>query len=577
MAQDKAPVKRRKLAQDVVAKQEEILREQPYNAVAFNTLLDEYKASDRSQELWETYGRMLAVFPQSGEVWTRYAQDLIAKDETKRVEQVFAQALPTVPYVPLWKTYLGYIQQNNAGNPEGITTISQAFEYTLNRVENDLQSGQLWSQYIEFLEAAPAASTLEKQHKMDETRKVYRRAVSLPVSNIEQLWRGYNAFENSVARTAARKFIDERSAAYMHARSVARELGNLTKGLNMTTLPQPRDFSAAEQTQLAGWRKLVAFEKSNPLNVDQETVQARVLYTFRQALMTMQYFSELWFEYASYCLEIGQKETALDALRLGREANPASFFLTARLADLYETKDDVEGVENTYRGLITCLQSQEPEVDGLAITVAYSELLRSICRMQGLAQARPIASECRKLPYATSHIYSTLAELERQAGNDTIAAQIYQVGYTKFRDAPQFVRSYLEFLFSRNDPSNAEVVFEKAASDFSPAQLRSLFELYLRDQAKYGDISLLARLEARYCELYPDANAVELYARRFRHFGADPVGEELHIKGAPTTSHELIPVPASIVELAKRLPSEEEYDGPEIDMPKLIELIVEFA
>ncbi|PRT54755.1 mRNA 3'-end-processing protein RNA14 [Wickerhamiella sorbophila] len=576
MAKESAPPKRRKLAQDVVAKQEEILREQRFSVDAFNKLLDEYRVSEQLSELWETYDRMLVVFPRSGEVWTSYAKDLMDKGELKRLEKLFSKALPIVPYVPLWSTYIAHVQQATAGNPDGAATVSQAYEYTLDKVQYDSQSGQIWAQYIDFLDGLPAASSWEKQHKMDEMRKAYRRVVFLPVSNIEQLWRAYNGFENSVARTAARKFIDERSAGYMHARSVVRELANLTKDLNTTTLPAPREFNDAEKKQLTLWRKLINFEKSNPLTTDNETVQARVLYTFRQALMSMQFFSELWFEYAAYCEQIGQTTDAVEGLQLGREVNPDSFFLTNRLAELYEEKDDYDSLEKVYRGLIASLQNRS-EIDGLAVTVAFSELVRATKRMQGIERAREVSKEGRLLPYATFHIFATLAELEKQAGSTEIAARIYQVAYTKFRDAPQFVRTYLTFLFEANDTRNAEVVFEKAASDFSPAQLRSLFELYLQKQASYGDTSLLSRLEQRYCELYPDGHPVELYSRRFRLFGVDPIGEELHLEGPAPTSHELIPVPQSIVDLAQQLPPEESYDGPEIDMNRLIEIIVEYA
>jgi cleavage stimulation factor subunit 3 len=36
---------------------------------------------------------------------------------------------------------------------------------------------------------------------MDLTRKIYQRAVCIPIENLEALWQSYNAFENDVSKT----------------------------------------------------------------------------------------------------------------------------------------------------------------------------------------------------------------------------------------------------------------------------------------------------------------------------------------------------------------------------------------
>lgn len=33
---------------------------------------------------------------------------------------------------------------------------------------------------------------------MDQLRKIYRRAVSVPLENVEQIWRDYDQFENQI-------------------------------------------------------------------------------------------------------------------------------------------------------------------------------------------------------------------------------------------------------------------------------------------------------------------------------------------------------------------------------------------
>jgi cleavage stimulation factor subunit 3 len=41
----------------------------------------------------------------------------------------------------------------------------------------------------------------KEQQKMDQTRKIYQRAVCMPLENLEALWQSYNAFENDLNRT----------------------------------------------------------------------------------------------------------------------------------------------------------------------------------------------------------------------------------------------------------------------------------------------------------------------------------------------------------------------------------------
>jgi cleavage stimulation factor subunit 3 len=39
---------------------------------------------------------------------------------------------------------------------------------------------------------------------MDQTRKIYQRAISTPLENLESIWQSYNAFENDLNKTTVR-------------------------------------------------------------------------------------------------------------------------------------------------------------------------------------------------------------------------------------------------------------------------------------------------------------------------------------------------------------------------------------
>lgn len=45
-----------------------------------------------------------------------------------------------------------------------------------------------------------AQTTLEESQRMTTIRKIYQRAIVMPTHHVEQIWRDYENFENSVSR-----------------------------------------------------------------------------------------------------------------------------------------------------------------------------------------------------------------------------------------------------------------------------------------------------------------------------------------------------------------------------------------
>jgi len=77
----------------------------------------------------------------------------------------------------------------------------KAFDFMLNYVGNDAASGPVWMEYITFLKSMPAVTPQEESHRMTTVRKVYQKAILVPTNRVEQLWKDYENFENSVSRT----------------------------------------------------------------------------------------------------------------------------------------------------------------------------------------------------------------------------------------------------------------------------------------------------------------------------------------------------------------------------------------
>ncbi len=117
-------------------------------------------------------------------------------------ENIFGRSLMTVLNVELWSVYLNYIRRRNDltndTNGTARATISQAYEFVLNTIGVDKDSGRIWQEYIQFIRSAPGmigGSSWQDQQKMDQLRKAYQRAVTVPMSALNGLWKEYDAFE----------------------------------------------------------------------------------------------------------------------------------------------------------------------------------------------------------------------------------------------------------------------------------------------------------------------------------------------------------------------------------------------
>ena len=162
----------------------------------------------------------------------------------------------------------------------------------MNHVGQDKESGDIWNDYIQFLKAGEvrlfisciwveltysgqATTTWEEQQKMDALRKVYHRAVQIPLDNVERLWQELEAFEVNLNRITAKKFMADLSPAHMQARTVLRQLTNHLSALyppssNDIFLPPLPRFDASERTLVGKWKAHLKWEESNPLEIEEK-------------------------------------------------------------------------------------------------------------------------------------------------------------------------------------------------------------------------------------------------------------------------------------------------------------------
>ncbi|KAI0104702.1 hypothetical protein GGR51DRAFT_521748 [Nemania sp. FL0031] len=344
-----------RLPADVVGMLEDRIKEDPKGDIeAWFALIEEQKRRHKVEDTRKTYERFLEIFPQAAEVWVAYLEMELSLDNFPQAEGIFSRTLFAVPHVQLWTAYLNYVRRRNDLNDssgQARQTVSQAYEFVLNNIGQDRDAGTIWQDYISFIKSGPGqlgGTSWQDQQKMDLLRKAYQRAICIPTANLNTFWKEYDQFELGLNKMTGRKYLQERSPAYMTARSANTALENITRGLRRTTLPRlpPVPGFGGDQEfldQVKLWKAWITWEKDDPLVLKSEDLasyQQRILHVFKHALMALRFWPEMWVDAAEWCFENGitrdGKDIGLSFLVDGVAANPESALLALKHADHIE-------------------------------------------------------------------------------------------------------------------------------------------------------------------------------------------------------------------------------------------------
>jgi cleavage stimulation factor subunit 3 len=202
---------------------------------------------------------------------------------------------------------------------------------------------------------------------MDQTRKIYQRAVCMPLENLETLWQSYNQFEIDLNKSTARKFVAEKSPVYMQARSALRQMRTIMGGLDRNKVPRPPTWTPLERQELDRWKAWIEWEKSNPLILDNENVvYSRVIYAYKQAMMNMRFYPELWYSAAEYAKSKGRESEALEFMKNGIKANKLSFLLHYQFVENEEANHRITEVRSTLESLINNVSQEYEKMNKMA-------------------------------------------------------------------------------------------------------------------------------------------------------------------------------------------------------------------
>lgn len=199
----------------------------------------------------------------------------------------------------------------------------------------------------------------------------------------------------------------------MTARSSYIALSNITRNLRRTTLPSlppalgfdgDREYSE----QLDIWKQWIKWEKDDPLVLregkDEERKQwrDRVVFVYKQAVMAMRFWPEMWFDAANFCFQNEMESIGNEFLNQGINANPESCLLAFKRADRIElTTSNEEGDDGIARR-------------GAAVREPYDKVLDALYDLATKTRAR----ESQEIAKVESHFAATNSDPPKTKNDD---------------------------------------------------------------------------------------------------------------------------------------------------------------
>ncbi|KDQ20470.1 hypothetical protein BOTBODRAFT_100538 [Botryobasidium botryosum FD-172 SS1] len=555
------------------------LREDRYDAEAWQSLVTLAEQSGDLEKIKEAYEGLLEVYPNTASTEIAYLNHHLTPPLFPTAEALFSRFLRPSPWVELWKFYLVYVRRvnSNAADPNNRNTIKKSYEFALNHIGYDKDSGEIWKDYIDFLKEGEARTTWDGQQKMDSLRSVYHRAVVIPLENVEVLWRELDAFENGLNKITAKKFLADLSPSYMTARTALRDLRRLlspiepasstsSDTLQQRLPPRPTWTRDSDRTLAQAWKTYLKWEESNPLDIeDQQTLHTRISGAYKKAVSRMRFFPEIWYMAFHWNNSIGKTDEATSLLKQGMEANRSSFLLHFAFAELQEGQKNTAEVHTAFDSLLATLHTQLDKLDealkneveaaqksppsngepidtdapAKAITekwekeiedhkkelgVVWIMLMRFARRAEGLRPARSVFAKARKDKYCPWEVYEAAALMEYHCTKAAdVATKIFEIGLKSFGEDAEFVLRYMSFLITINDASNAHALFERVIGNFTPEKARPLWERWARYEYQYGDLAASQKMEKRFAEVYSNDPPIKRFAARFSYLNVDAI------------------------------------------------------
>jgi len=501
------------------------------------------------------YERLLERFPTAGRHWKAYIDLELNHRNYATAEKLLGRCLLKYPHMDIWTSYLRYVKQRygeeappaaaqgpGGAQPGGMPTgealekLKEAFDFALQHIGLDMCSTPIWMEYLALLKAQGSSSKQqqrEESNNMMAIRKLYETAFRIPMHNLEQLWRDYDQYENGLSKVLAKHLLSKLSPSYMTSRTEYRNLKAISDGLSKNMLAVPpgcapggEKAAAFEKKQVELWKKLIELEKTNPLNLEPMEAFKRVEFAYSQSVLSLYRYPDAWMDFANFYTAIG----GADALRKAKEvydraleALPDCPLVYFGYAEMLEKKNLIAEARIVYEKLVERAPSP----------LAFVHFMRFSRRAEGVKQARKVFMSAKKSPACTYHVYLAFAAMEFFVNKEReTARKIYELGLKNYVEEPEYVMSYLRFMWNLNEEQNTRVAFNSVLASLkgTPEATREVWDLFLEFEYSCGTIKTIANVEAQMAAAlkgYVDLSKTQMLVNRYRFKELWPCGKNI--------------------------------------------------
>ena len=82
--------------------------------------------------------------------------------------------------------------------------MAQAYDFALEKMGMDINSYQIWNDYVKFLKGVDAVGNYAENQKISAIRKVYQKGIVNPMVHIEQFWYGEHSHKQTIFKTKSK-------------------------------------------------------------------------------------------------------------------------------------------------------------------------------------------------------------------------------------------------------------------------------------------------------------------------------------------------------------------------------------
>ncbi|KAI3928601.1 hypothetical protein MKW98_024202 [Papaver atlanticum] len=478
------------LSETKVKKARDVLMVDKYNVEA-TEILAYHALSLPITEAVPIYEQLLSTFPTAAKYWKQYVEAHMILNDDVAAKQVFGRCLLDNRQVSLWRCYIRLIRKlNEYKGAEGQEETRKAFEFMLTYLGSDIASGLVWIEYITFLKSLPATNPQEESQRTASIRKVYQKAITTPTHHVEQLWKDYENFENSVSRALAKGQVSEYQPKYNSAKAVYRERKKLVDDIDWNMLAVPPTGSDKEEQQCMAWKRFLAFEKRNPQRIDSESFNGQIILAYEQCLMYLYYYPDVWYDYATWHADNGSIDLAVKVYEKALKVLPDSELLIYAYAELEESRGEIQPAKKIYESLLG---------DGVnASALAHIQFIRFLRRTEGIEAARKYFVDARSYPNCTYHVFVAYAMIAFCQDKDPkLAHNVFEAGMKRFMHEPEYILEYADFLCRLNDDTNVRALFERALNSLPPEKSVEVWKRYTQFEQTYGNLASILKVEQR--------------------------------------------------------------------------------